>query len=114
MRRLLKSLVLTVFVLAIAALALVNRQAVTVDLPASDFLLVLPLWAVFFLGLLSGVLLAAIVTLRPRLVDLFARRDALRRAARAEARLAELDEARATERTAAALGAIEQAQRARP
>lgn len=111
MRRLLTRLVLAILALALAAVALANRQAVALSLPMSDLALMVPLWAVFFLGLLCGVAAAGIVTLPPRVRDSLSRRATLRRAERAEARLAEIDEARAAQHRDTALAAIDRAQR---
>lgn len=111
MRRSLKTLLLLLFALALAALALANRAPVALALPATDLALVLPLWTVFFLGLLCGVLLAGAVTLVPRARTLLDRRAALRRAEKAEARLAEIDESRAAQHRETTLAAIEQSQR---
>lgn len=111
MRRLLTRLVLAFLALAFAAVALANRQPVALSLPWSEFALMVPLWAVFFLGLLCGVTAAGIVTLPPRVRDSLSRREALRRAERAEARLAEIDEARAAQRRDNAVAAIDRAQR---
>jgi len=111
MRRLLLAGVAVLFALALVAWAVVNREAVDVAFPMTDWSLRLPVHLVFFAGLIVGVLLAGIVTLLPRLRGRLRRRRLEKRAKAAESRIDEL-ETRASPDTGRRLAEIDRAQEA--
>jgi len=109
MRRFFATVLILLFSLALVALAVVNRDPVTVTFPMLEIAVEMPLHLVFFAGLILGVCLTGLAMFIPRLRNYMSRRRLEKRAKTAESRIVEL-EAEAPPSTEGRLAAIDRAQ----
>ncbi len=110
MRRIAGLSFLLLLAIALGAVAVANRAPVFLSLPGLDWQLGLPLYLVFFIGILVGVLLVLPVALWALARRALALRRERRRAERAEKRLAALEAERESSRAATALARIDAVQ----
>lgn len=113
MRRLFSTLITLAFAAALIYVAVANRHLVTVFLAPTALALDLPVYLLFFAGLICGVVLSALVSARPRLRRFWRQRKAERRAEKAESRLTEM-QAQEAPAAAKSLAAIDRAQEVAP
>lgn len=98
-----------VLALVLIALAVSNRSHILITLPLTELALSLPVYAIFFAGMIFGIILTGLVLAPPRLRGYAARRRAEKRASQAEGRLARQPRGMA-EKRAMAIEAIDKAQ----